>query len=286
MEDSAAAVPAGRRPAVRAMVTVAVALAIVLLVPNLYSDPNGLDPYLLRISGVSLALLVVALATRRLAATRLVLASVAAISLAWSAFLGTPRVLGLFGVHANGNEAVFWASCAQFAVTVVFAVAAGRAPAGVRPDLRLRAFGRRALAVTVAGILLFVVVVLIIPAQWLGREGLAPIALARDLPWLAPACALQAAAQELQFRGLLLGTLERVTSRTAANAGQAVGFGLAHLAIVYQGPVAPFIPVTMVLGLVLGAATQRTRSLWPAIVIHAVADIAVTAAVLPGLYGF
>jgi len=43
--------------------------------------------------------------------------------------------------------------------------------------------------------------------------------------------------------------------------------------------------VTIAVGLVLGYIVQRTNSLWPAVVIHAVADIAITFAVLPGLYG-
>jgi hypothetical protein len=97
---------------------------------------------------------------------------------------------------------------------------------------------------------------------------------------------LQGAAQELQFRGLLLGSLERLTSPLVANACAAVVFGLAHLAIVYQGPIAPFVPLTMLLGFVLGWVTQKTGSLWPAIVVHGVADVVVTLAVLPGLYGF
>ena len=44
--------------------------------------------------------------------------------------------------------------------------------------------------------------------------------------------------------------------------------------------------MTIAIGLVLGYVVQRTNSLWPAIVIHAAADIAITFAVLPGLYGF
>ena len=39
----------------------AVALGVVVLAPNLYSDPNGLDPYTLRTSGVALGLLAVSL---------------------------------------------------------------------------------------------------------------------------------------------------------------------------------------------------------------------------------
>jgi len=54
----------------------------------------------------------------------------------------------------------------------------------------------------------------------------------------------------------------------------------------YQGPVAPFVPVTIAVGLVLGWIVQRTGSLWPAILIHAIADILIAIAVVSGLYGF
>ena len=101
-----------------------------------------------------------------------------------------------------------------------------------------------------------------------------------------PASVLQSFAQELQFRGILLGALDRVAPAWAANLGQAAFFGLAHIAVQYQGPAGAFVPVTIALGLVLGWVTQRTGSLWPAIVIHAVADIAVTVGVIPGLYGY
>jgi membrane protease YdiL (CAAX protease family) len=161
-----------------------------------------------------------------------------------------------------------------------------RIPAGLRPDLRWRRFGPPAAAVTVLGILLLVPLGLAIPASLLGREGIAVQAVARDLPWLGPACLLQAFAQELQFRGMLLGALERVTGSRAALVAQAALFGVAHLAIQYPGPVGPFIPVTFAFGLLFGLVVQRTSSLWPAVLIHAAADIAITAAVLPGLYGF
>ena len=139
---------------------------------------------------------------------------------------------------------------------------------------------------TVLGISLFLLVVMLLPATLLGREGLAPVALARDLPLQGPASILQAVAQEVQFRGMLLGALDRVASPWAANLGQATFFGLAHIAVQYQGPSGAFVPVTVALGLLFGWITQRTGSLWPAIIIHAVADIAVTVGVIPGLYGY
>jgi len=284
--------PAAPAPATTAwgplvpLLIAAVALGIVVLAPTLYSDPNGLDPYTLRTGGVALGLLAVSLAVPGLARARLVLVSLVAITVSWSAFLGAPTVLAHFGVQQTGDQANLNASVAWCGVTVLILGIVWLVARRERPHLRVLHLGWPALAFTVGGTVLFLVVFLLIPASLLGREGLAIPALVRDAPWLIPANILQGAAQELQFRGLLLGSLERLTSPLVANAGAAVVFGLAHLAIVYQGPIAPFVPLTMLLGFVLGWVTQKTGSLWPAIVVHGVADVVVTLAVLPGLYGF
>jgi membrane protease YdiL (CAAX protease family) len=284
--------PAAPAPATTAwgplvpLLIAAVALGIVVLAPTLYSDPNGLDPYTLRTGGVALGLLAVSLAVPGLARARLVLVSLVAITVSWSAFLGAPTVLAHFGVQQTGDQANLNASVAWCGVTVLILGIVWLVARRERPHLRVLHLGWPALAFTVGGTVLFLVVFLLIPASLLGREGLAIPALVRDAPWLIPANMLQGAAQELQFRGLLLGSLERLTSPLVANACAAVVFGLAHLAIVYQGPIAPFVPLTMLLGFVLGWVTQKTGSLWPAIVVHGVADVVVTLAVLPGLYGF
>jgi membrane protease YdiL (CAAX protease family) len=262
-----------------------VALAAVVLVPHVYSDPNGLDPYALRASGAALGLLAIAVAVPGLARARLILVSLVAITLSWSAFLVAPTLLADAGVQQSGDQANLNASAAWFVVTAAVICLLWLVVRRELPHLRLLHLGRTALAFAVGGTVLFFLVFLLIPASLLGREGLAIPALVRDAPWLVPANLLQGAAQELQFRGLLLGSLEKLTSPLVANAAQAVVFGLAHLAIVYQGPVAPFVPLTMLLGFVLGWATQRTGSIWPAIIVHGVADVVATLAVLPGLYG-
>jgi membrane protease YdiL (CAAX protease family) len=288
---TAAATPAGRgvagcAPLVPLGIAVA-ALGAVVLIPNLYSDPNGLDPYVLRASGVAVALLGVTLLVPGLAGSRLVMAGLVAVALGWSAFAGTSTLLYDLGLHQQtGDQANLYESLAWVVVTVLVLGAVRLAVRRDRPALRLLRFGRGAIAVSVGGTALFFLVVMLIPAPLLGREGLPVVALGRDAPWLVPANLLQGLAQELQFRGLLLGSLERLTTPQRANLAQAVVFGLAHLAIVYQGPIAPFVPLTMVLGYLLGLATQRTRSLWPAIIVHGVADVAATLGVLPGLYGF
>jgi membrane protease YdiL (CAAX protease family) len=263
-----------------------VALGVVVLAPNLYSDPNGLDPYTLRTSGVALGLLAVSLVVPGLARARLVLVSLVAITLGWSAFLVAPALLGHAGVQQSGDQANLNASVAWCGVTVAILGLVWLVLRRDHPRLRLLHLGWGAVAFGVGGTALFFLVFLLIPATLLGREGLPLVAVLRDAPWLVPANMLQGAAQELQFRGLLLGSLERLTTPLVANVCQSVVFGLAHLAIVYQGPIAPFVPLTMLLGFVLGWVTKRTNSIWPAIVVHGVADVVVTLAVLPGLYGF
>jgi membrane protease YdiL (CAAX protease family) len=262
------------------------ALGAAVLIPSLYSDPNGLDPYGLRMSAVALALLGVTVAVPQLAPWRRVFVSLVIITVAWSAFLGAPDLLSHLGVPETGDQANLYASAAWCGATALILGLSWLALRRDRPALRLRHLGRGALWVALGGTVLFLLAVMLIPASLLGREGLPVIAVERDAPWLVPANLLQGLAQELQFRGLLLGSLEKLTTPRRANAAQAVVFGLAHLAIVYQGPIAPFVPITMVLGFLLGLATQRTRSLWPAIIIHGIADVAATLGVLPGLYGY
>jgi membrane protease YdiL (CAAX protease family) len=274
-------------PSSIALVIAAIALGLTLLLPRLFSDPVGVDPFVVRLTGVAAALAAASLLWRRLASARPVLLTVAAATAAFTVFAGGPQwIEDIAGNRFDFNTQVLMASAAEAVLTVLVTVVALRAsPAATRPLLRLRAFGPRAWLATVVGIVVFFAVVIALPATLLGREGLVPIALARDLPLQGSADVLQAFAQEVQFRGLLLGALDRVAPAWAANLGQAAFFGLAHIAVEYQGPAVAFVPVTIALGLVLGWVTQRTGSLWPAIVIHAVADVAVTAGVIPGLYG-
>jgi membrane protease YdiL (CAAX protease family) len=275
-------------PSAATLVIAAAALALTLLAPRLFSDPVGVDPYVLRLSGVAAALAAASVLWGRLAVARPVLLAVAAITLSFSMFAGGPQwIENLSGTRFDFNTQVLFASAAQALITIVIAVLAVRlARARERPLLRVARFGLWAQLATVVGIVALLGLAMLLPALLLGREGIAPIALARDLPMQGPADALQAFAQELQFRGLLMGALDRVAPPWAANLGQAAFFGLAHIAVQYQGPAGAFVPVTIGLGLVFGWITQRTGSLWPAIIIHAVADVAVTVGVIPGLYGY
>lgn len=269
------------------MGAVSMALGIALLLPRAFSDPVGVDPYVARLAGVSLALLGAALLVPRLRDTRAVLLAVASITAPFCLWSATPRVLGVLWPQLGGAELFGWSGVAQMVLTAGFVGLAWLVlDPDRRPRMRLTRFTPVTALVCVGGSALLIGIALALPATWLGRLGIPPVALARTMPWVAPGDVLQAAAQELEFRGLLQGALEQVTRPWVANLGQALFFGLAHIAVQYQGPAGPFVPVTVVLGFVLGWVTQRTGSLWPAIVIHAVGDVAVDAGVMPGLYGF
>lgn len=288
MSTPAPASAPGWRGAATGMGAAAVALGLSLLLPRAFSDPVSVDPYDARLAGVSLALLGAALLVPRLGDTRAVLLAIASITAPFCLWAATPRVLGILWPQLGGDELFAWSGVAQTVLTLGFVGLAWRVLRPERrPLMRLARFTPLTALVCVGGSALLLGLALATPATWLGRLAIPPVALARTMRWVAPGDVLQAAAQELAFRGLLMGTLERVLSRPwLANLGQAVFFGLAHIAVQYQGPAGPFVPVTIALGFVLGWITQRTGSLWPAIVIHAVAEVAVDAAVMPGLYGY
>jgi membrane protease YdiL (CAAX protease family) len=276
-----------RRPPVAALVAAALALGVALLAPRAFSDPVSVDPFDVRLAAACLVLLGASLVWQPLAPARPVLLAVAGIVVPFSLWAATPRAMFLlYGDRFSYNQRIFGADVTYMVATLVICAAAIiLLPVRSRPALRLRSLSPLALAVGVGGTAVLVLVAFAIPAQLLGREGIEPAALGRDMPWLAPAYVLQAAAQEVQFRGLLLGALERDLPPWAANLGQASLFGVAHIAVQYEGPAGPFVPVTVALGLLLGYATQRTRSLWPAILIHAVLEVGVAVVVLDGLYG-
>ncbi|HEX6539934.1 MAG TPA: CPBP family glutamic-type intramembrane protease [Candidatus Dormibacteraeota bacterium] len=281
------------RAAAITLVVPVLGLGAALLVPNAFSDPNGVDPYTARLGAAAILMAVPALLVARLRPARGILLALVAVAATYVILSAGPQILvdvfgpGLFtSPLGNGEAQVFWASLAQALLTLAVAVLALRVvPAAWRPALR---FGARPWAL-LQGLALSAVLLgagLALPASLLGRVALQPVATLRDLPWLGPANALQAFAQEVQFRGLLMGALERYLPRGWANVAQAAVFALAHLAISYGGPEAPFVPITFVVGLVFGWLVQRTGSIWPAVIIHAVADVALQFAVVPGLYGF
>ena len=275
------------------LVVATLGLGAALLIPNAFSDPNGVDPYTARLGAAAILMALPALCMARLRPARALLLALVSVAATYTVLSAGPQILvDLFGVGlfrsplGTGDAQVFWASLAQALLTLgVAALAVRLVPRDWRPALRFH-ISPCGVAAGVVGSLLLLGAGLALPAALLGRVGLAPVAILRDLPWLGPANGLQAFAQEVQFRGLLLGALERTMPPALANVSQAAVFGLAHLAITYGGPEAPFVPITFLVGLVFGWLVQRTGSIWPAVIIHAVADIALQFAIVPGLYGF
>ncbi len=276
-------------PAAATLVIAELGLGAALLIPITFSDPNGVDPYLARLSVASVLIALPSLLVRRLEPARPILFALAAVAATYTLLSAGPQILfDLLGSRSGSFDAqVFWSSVAQALGTLLIALAARRtvAPAW-RPSLRLAHAGAGGIAAGVIGSVVLIGLGLALPAGVLGRVALQPVALGRDFPFLGPANALQAFSQEVQFRGMLLGALERTMSPRWANAGQAAVFGLAHLAISYGGPEAPFVPITFLVGLAFGWLVRRTNSLWPAVIIHAVADIALQFGIVQGLYGF
>lgn len=283
---AAAAPQPGARTATAGLVAAAAALGVALLVPRLFSDPVAVDPFEVRLAVAALLVLGAAYVLPGMAATRPVLLGVAAVAAPFTLWAATPSIVFRLGDHLDGRSAELTADVAYLVATVtVLAVARGTLATGRRPALRLTRFSGRAALVSLVGVAVLLGLAMALPAEWLGRDALQPAALRRDLPLLGPAFLLQGAVQELEFRGLLLGALELDLPPWAANLGQAALFGLAHIAVQYEGPAGPFVFLTVGIGLVLGWITQWTGSLWPAIVIHAVLEVAAIV-IMPGLYGY
>ena len=258
------------------------ALAGALLLPVLFSDPNGIDPHALRLAAVCLALTAASRFDRRLRPAYPVAIAISAAVVSYCLWHLT------FDLSLAGGQVTLLAGALQGVVTLAFVVWLLRAMRpGTRPALRIAHFGVPALVATVVGTCGVVLIGLALPAQPLGREGIATVAAGFALgQGYVAGDILQALAQELQFRSVLLGALEPALGFWRANIAQASLFGLGHLALeAYEGPVGPLIPITVLLGLLLGWITQRTRSIWPAVAIHAALEVGIRIAILPGLYG-
>ena len=283
----------GRRSAVLALAVVAAALAACLTLPIVFSDPNGVDPHQIRIAATAFLVLMASVLDARLRRVMPIALGMVAFTVPyalWGVAMQLFEALdGVLAAHhlplLPPNLDFFLAIIVEVIATAALAIISWRViPTNARAALRLRVSGP-AVLVTIGGIGLLVLGGLAIPAEWLARVAIQPVALFRGFLWLVLGDILQGAVQELQFRGLLMGALERSMKPWLANLLQSVIFGFAHLALVYQGPVAPFVPITMVLGFVFGWITQRVGSIWPVMVIHGVADLLVDVAIVPGLYG-
>lgn len=99
-------------------------------------------------------------------------------------------------------------------------------------------------------------------------------AVAAALPWIALFSLTNSFMEELWWRGLFLRKFQALLGAGGALLLTSVGFGLSHMMATYfaGGQLALFVATDILLGLGLGWITQRTDTLWGAVLAHAIAD--------------
>lgn len=86
--------------------------------------------------------------------------------------------------------------------------------------------------------------------------------MSRDLASIINICVIAPMVEEMLFRGIILRSFLTQYTTRAAIIGSAAIFGIAHMNI-YQ------FFVGLILGTILGWLYERTKSLWPCIILHA-----------------
>lgn len=264
--------------------------AATMLLPRLFGDPQSVDPDVWRLTGYFAAVTAATLVVRALRPTAPLAFALLTLTFPYSCWLWllgyggpAPALVGApYGLARNAFAGVAW--------LVLAGIMAGAfhylTP---RPRPRLRIWVRpssAALLLALAGSLLFLALAFALPAPLIGREGVPLLSLGGSAAVAyGVANATSAIAQEIQFRGVLLAALERQQSPRLALITQALIFGVAHIAIQYEGPAASFIPIVILLGLVWGWMTQRSQSVLPAALVHVVAELFLVATIVSGLYG-
>ncbi|HUY25529.1 MAG TPA: type II CAAX endopeptidase family protein [Candidatus Saccharimonadales bacterium] len=264
--------------------------AAVMLLPRVFGDPQSVDPDVWRLTGYFGALAAAVLlvpSLRRMVPVALALLTLTFPYSCWLWLLGyggpAPSLIGdPYGLARNAFAGSAWLVLAAIMAFVFY-----RLSPNPRPRLRIWVRpGRTVLLMAIGVSLLFLAVAFLLPAPLIGREGVPLLSLGGSAGVAyGVANATQAIAQEIEFRGVLLGALERQQSRLVALVTQALIFGVAHIAVQYQGPADSFIPIVILLGLIWGWMTQRSNSILPAAVVHVVAELFLVAAIVSGLYG-
>src|SRR6202030_2981817 len=153
-------------PTAATLVIAELGLGAALLVPITFSDPNGVDPYLARLSVASVLIAIPSLFVRRLEPARPILLALAAVAATYTLLSAGPQILfDVFGSRSGSFDAqIFWSSVAQAVGTLLIAVAAWRTVAPEwRGSLRMRRLGLGGLAAGLIGSALVVGVGLALP---------------------------------------------------------------------------------------------------------------------------
>jgi membrane protease YdiL (CAAX protease family) len=110
-----------------------------------------------------------------------------------------------------------------------------------------------------------------------GLEGVRAVgaaAVVAALPWIAVFSLSNSFMEELWWRGLFLRKYQVFLGARGALLLTALGWGLMHLIVSYfaGGQLLAFVVTDILLGLAYGWITQRTDTLWGAVLAHAAAD--------------
>ena len=99
--------------------------------------------------------------------------------------------------------------------------------------------------------------------------------LSSALPWILVFVFSNAFLEELWFRGLFLKKLEPLTGQLAAILLTSLVFGFVHISSTYVIDILKFVGVTFGLGVLWSWLMYKSNSIWPAVLIHAAADVLV-----------
>jgi membrane protease YdiL (CAAX protease family) len=91
-------------------------------------------------------------------------------------------------------------------------------------------------------------------------------------PWVLLFILSNGLMEELLFRGLFLQKYEPFLGKGLSNVLTAIVFAIMHTQVTYAAEMITFLMIVLVLSLIWGALTQKSDSLWGAVLFHAAGD--------------
>lgn len=142
---------------------------------------------------------------------------------------------------------------------------------GLRPaDLYLRR--GKVKAWLIIGLVTFAVFTALFLVQ-AGDQDIGADRLFEYAPWTLLFVFVNAFMEELHFRGLLLGSFERLLGRHSADICIALFLTLVHAPVQYTPDILVFLAVLFLLAPAWGYIIQKTKALWGPVLFHAGADL-------------
>ncbi len=251
------------------------------------------DMYMYYISVLTFAFLVLTVLSMRSKAIKHLWPVFFAFSISGLAFtlnmVIVPLAMTFFGLSKSMVDGYAWIMLVEAAVTVLTIVSLVKLQGGSLKSLYLKR-GNLRLGLTwgLSG-LVAIVVASVAAVQFLFQgTDLTLARLGSWAPWIALAVLSIAPKEELQFRGLFLKRYEKLMGSDVANLLQALiftstGFREEYLAFLPSNFLPPFLLMTFILGLALGALMQKTDSLLGSVLIRAGASVPVVIGIFASL---